>query len=124
MLILTYFSGHSPDPYPLELFSLEKPVVMTISFTSGLWNDTQICENVDMQAELIGKSLERYDEVGSPGVIVQRWGSDLYQNEPIERCGFYTASSLPVIQVLSDFALQLNPPSYPTQPLQFVSISP
>lgn len=123
--ILPFFDEMTAKSYPLRLFTLEKPVVMMLSFTSGVWDQQEICHDYPWQAEMIGEALSKYFEAGASGVVVFSWGSDLYASVPsYDECYVYTATNEPVSQALQGMAIQLNVPGYPSPPLQFVGIRP
>lgn len=123
--ILPFFNDMNAESYSLRLFTLKKPVVMMLSFTSGVWDQQEICRDYPWQAEMIGKALSKYFEAGASGVVVFSWGSDLYASVPsFDECFVYTATNEPVSRALQGIAIQLNVPGYPSPPLQFVSIHP
>lgn len=121
--ILNYFHDDDAVNYSLRFFTLNKPVVMMLSFTSGAWDQDSICDDYEWQAEMLGRATHRYFEVGETGVVVFSWGSDLYPFLPsFDQCYNYTPSNLPVVQRLRQEANWINPVRYPLPPLQFVKI--
>lgn len=121
--ILNYFPGHDAASYSLKLLNLNKPVVMMLSFTSGMWDQESICSDYAWQAQMLSTALSRYFEVGANGVTVFSWGSDRYPSVPsFDRCYNYTASNQTVTQKLREVAQSINPLGDPRSPLRFVGV--
>lgn len=75
--ILELNKGLGPDPYPLRLFSLGKPVVMQLSFTSHVWDLERIGTDYLWQANILREEAKKYFDAGASGVIICTWGSTL-----------------------------------------------
>ncbi len=120
--ILHLHPGYGPDRYPLKLFALGKPVVMNLSFTSGLWDLERIGGDYVWQASTLREEAERYFEVGASGVVISGWGSalarDMYKTYLSESdlLFLYDIDNEPIVSALKEIAAEfdtLNPTAEP-----------
>jgi hypothetical protein len=120
--ILQLNECHGPDPYPLKLFSLGKPVVMYLAFTSHVWDLERIGGDYVWQASTLREEAERYFEVGASGVVISGWGStlarDMYKTYLSESdlLFLYDIDNEPIISALKEIAAEfdtLNPTAEP-----------
>ena len=120
MRIMHYFNNAPPEDYPLRLFSFDKPIVIYLSFTSGLWDQSSICNDYTWQAETLKKAMQKYFELGTAGIVVFSWGSNLYPN--VLECFNYNSSIDSICQVFKETAAEIGTLNWPSPPLQFVKI--
>lgn len=120
--ILELNKGLGPDPYPLKLFSLGKPLVMRLSFDSHVWDLERIGTDYVWQANTLREEAKRYFEAGAAGIIVSRWGSAMckeayktYMSES-DLLFLYDITNEPIVSALKEIAAEfdtLNPASGP-----------
>lgn len=109
--------GHtSAKPYPLELFTLGKPVVMHLSFTSGIWDLDRIGRDYVWQANTLREEAEKYFEAGASGVVIFSWGSALFDLDKrgglVDQVFSYDATNETITTMLKEIAAEfdtLNP---------------
>jgi hypothetical protein len=124
MRIVDYFH-YAADGYPFRFFSSKKTIVMGISFTSGAWANSNICDSLDLQVRLLGLALNGYIKTGATGSIVQSWGSALYPPIPeMFRCFNYCSADSQVCDVFKLAANLTNTYHWPSPPLRYVRIDP
>lgn len=115
------WSKMSLDVYH-KIFTLGKPVVIMISFTSGALDQESICSDYTWQAEKLRDVFSSYRYMGAAGFTIFSWGSDFNITPPYDKCYSYTSSNETVGQALLDIANQLGSRNSPVVPLQFVKI--
>lgn len=117
--ILQLIKGHGPEPYPLRLFHLGKPVVIMLSFTSGVWDLERIGKDYVWQANTLRDEAVKYFEAGAGGVIVFSWGSALYEKTGIPQTDLplnYNATNEPIIAALTEIATEFRTTDWPRVP--------
>jgi hypothetical protein len=116
--ILELNKGLGPDPYPLKLFSLGKPVVMRLSFDSHVWDLERIGTDYVWQANTLREEAKRYFEAGAAGIIVSGWGSVLCKEayktymSKSDLLFLYDITNEPLVAALKEIAAEfdtLNP---------------
>jgi len=112
-LILGLFEQSSAKPYPLELFTLGKPVVVHLDFTSGVWDLDRIGRDYVWQANTLQDEAEKYFEAGAAGVVIFSWGSALFDLDkanfdPVDIFFFYDATNEPITAMLKEIAAEFD----------------
>lgn len=125
MRVLNSFWPHSELAYSRRFLSLDQPVVMQVTFTSGEWQRDLICSDCAWQSQTIGQASNRtLFRVGDNwGDVLFLRGADLYKPLPgCDACFVNTASNTPIAQMPRNAAARYNPQGMPTTPLQPVRI--
>lgn len=116
--ILELNEGMGPDPYPLKLFSLGKPVVIHLAFDNPYtWDFERIGTDYVWQANTLREEAKKYFEVGAAGVTLV-WSSALgkealkpYLSET-DLLFYYDATKKPIVTAMKEIAAEfdtLNP---------------
>lgn len=110
--ILGFYGQPSAKTYPLKLFTLGKPVVMHLSFTSGVWDLNQIGRDYVWQANTLREEAEKYFETGASGVIIFSWGSALFDFDKrgglVDQVFFYDATNETITAMLKEIAAEFD----------------
>jgi len=106
-------SGKPYTPYTLELFTLGKPVVVCLDFTSGVWDLERIGRDYVWQANTLQDQAEKYFEAGAAGVVIFTWGSALFDLDEanfdlVDRVFFYDATNEPITAMLKEIAAEFD----------------
>jgi len=111
-LIVGFYGQPSAKTYPLKLFSLGKPMVMVLNFTSGVWDLNQIGSDYVWQANTLREEAEKYFEAGASGVVIFSWGSALFdldqRGDLVGRVFFYDATNECITAMLKEIAAEYN----------------
>ena len=128
---LELISGIRADDYPLRLFSLSRPLVIQLTFGSGVWNQEEISTDYIWQAQTLRKSSKNYLEAGVSGIGIFHWGgSSLYINlykpymPSMDIPYNYNPTIEPICTMLKETANELGTLNWPEPPLRFVTIIP
>jgi hypothetical protein len=125
MRALNYFPQLPAAEYPLPLLALRKPLVIGISFTSGVWNGTNICGDTSLQTDLLRQALDFYESQGITGQIIQSWGSAHYPWIPdFAPCFNYNSSWDSLCGMFQAFATKTGTLGWPGKPLPRVEVQP
>lgn len=121
MRVLGYFGGDTANDFPFALLSLNKPLVVGLSFTSGVWDKNTMCNDYPWQATNYEKSAINYFNKGAAGIVIFNWVSSLYNFVPdFDKCYSYNSVNEPISQMLIKMADRLCIREWPSPPLQFV----
>jgi hypothetical protein len=113
----------SPADFYLKVFTLKKPVSITISFTGGALDQAKISNDYSWQSQKLREIFAAYYEMGvAAGFTISSWASDI--DTAYQKKGAYTAANQPIAQAFLDIASTLSPRNSTTIPLQFVKIYP
>ena len=110
--LIEHPSGKSYTPYTLELFTLGKPVVILLNFTSGVWDLDRIGRDYVWQANTLREEAEEYFEAGVAGVVIFSWGSTLFDVDKrgglVDRVFFYDATNETITEMLNEIAVEFD----------------
>jgi hypothetical protein len=128
--ILDLFPIGGADDYPLRLMNFGKPMIVMLSFSSGIWDQDEISGDFIRQAEILDNVTNKYLAEGFSGVGYCHWGSVLYYGlyepymPPNTNPYQYNATIAPICNMIRKQAENIGSLNWPLPPLKFVTITP
>ncbi len=109
------------------LLGLRKPIVMAVDFSSGSWNSQPtVCKDIAWQAPSLNRAISLYFEAGLSGVNLYSWTSQRFAARSdipfLDSCSIYTASSQPIVQMLTGLVGRYDLNRLADTPQQFVKV--
>jgi len=106
--ILGLHGQPSTETYPLKLFTLGKPLVICLSFTSGVWDLNQIGTDYAWQANTLKEEADKYFDAGASGVLIFSWGSALFpidqRGDLVDQVFYYDATNETITAMFKEIA--------------------
>jgi hypothetical protein len=111
---------HPDQMYTIDkLYTLNKPVVMMVSFTGGGVDKNKYCSDYGWQADTYRQIVDLYLNKGATGFTLFSWRSS--QNTNWE-CYSNNINTPQVVQAFQDISSELGSLNVPPQPLDFVRL--
>ena len=104
------------------LYTLNKPIVMMVSFTGGDVDQDKYCNDYQWQADAIQQVVDLYLKKGAAGFTIFSWRANTYASPNSQLCYSYSIDNLEIMSALNEVAGKLGERNIPPNPLDFVGL--
>ena len=104
------------------LFSLNRPVVMMLSFIREATDQTKGCQDYHSTADTMRQVANLYLDEEVDGFTIFSWRANTYASPPYDECRSYSIDTPEIMSALSDISSKLGVFNVPPIPLDLVGL--